>query len=102
MEIPNTRPGWTAAGYCLFRRRKPGAFRLRCQNGFFRSRQRYGRTGYRNGGHGLPRGTIMSILELWGLPKKDFYGWQVKNAEGFFIRLPGDWKPGKAFPAIPL
>ncbi len=28
-------------------------------------------------------GTIMSILEAYGIPEKSFYDWHVKNAEGY-------------------
>lgn len=77
-------------------------FRLRCRNGFLEAVKDMEEQDIETAAMVCHGGTIMSILELWGLPKKDFYGWQVKNAEGFFIRLPGDWKPGKAFPAVPL
>lgn len=32
-------------------------------------------------------GTIMSILEAFGSPKKEFYSWQVQNGQGFSARL---------------
>lgn len=32
-------------------------------------------------------GTIMSILEVYGIPKKDFYDFQVKNGEGYELVL---------------
>ena len=77
-------------------------FRLRCRNGFLEAVKDMKEKDIETAAMVCHGGTIMSILEPWGLPKKDFYGWQVKNAEGFFIRLPGDWKPGKAFPTAPL
>ena len=103
MEIPNTRPGWTAAGYCLFQEAKArSSFVSDAEMVFLEAVKDMEEQDIETAAMVCHGGTIMSILELWGLPKKDFYGWQVKNAEGFFIRLPGDWKPGKAFPAVPL
>ncbi len=32
-------------------------------------------------------GTIMAVLEAFGRPQRDFYGWQVKNGGGFFAEL---------------
>lgn len=32
-------------------------------------------------------GTIMSILEAYGFPHQDYYGWHVGNAEGYQIRF---------------
>lgn len=30
-------------------------------------------------------GTIMSILAKWGIPSRDYYGWQSGNGEGFVV-----------------
>ncbi len=35
-------------------------------------------------------GTIMAVLEKYGVPKKGFYDWQVKNAEGYLCQLQED------------
>lgn len=32
-------------------------------------------------------GTIMSIMEAYAYPHKEYYHWQVKNGDGFHIRL---------------
>lgn len=32
-------------------------------------------------------GTIMSIMEAFAVPKRAFYDWQVKNAQGFLVAL---------------
>lgn len=32
-------------------------------------------------------GTIMSILDAYGFPRAEYYAWQVKNAEGYKIRM---------------
>lgn len=31
-------------------------------------------------------GTIMSVMERYGVPKRDFYSWHVGNGEGFLVR----------------
>ncbi|MDO4616944.1 MAG: histidine phosphatase family protein [Lachnospiraceae bacterium] len=31
-------------------------------------------------------GTIMAILDRYGIPKADYFDWHVKNAEGYFLR----------------
>lgn len=35
-------------------------------------------------------GTIMAILEKYGVPKKGFYDWQLKNGEGYVCELAVD------------
>ncbi|MGB8451803.1 MAG: histidine phosphatase family protein [Anaerocolumna sp.] len=35
-------------------------------------------------------GTIMSILEKYGLPKKGFYDWQLSNGDGYMCELEED------------
>ena len=35
-------------------------------------------------------GTIMAILEKYGIPEKSFYDWQVKNGEGYLCELEKD------------
>lgn len=35
-------------------------------------------------------GTIMAILEKYGVPEKGFYDWQVKNGEGYLCELGKD------------
>ena len=31
-------------------------------------------------------GTIMSVMERYGVPERDYYGWHVANGEGFLVR----------------
>ena len=41
-------------------------------------------------------GTIMSILDSYGFPSAGYFDWQVKNAEGYKIRMKmEDWKRGR-------
>ncbi len=35
-------------------------------------------------------GTIMAILEKYGVPEKSFYDWQLKNGEGYLCELEND------------
>ncbi|WMJ89524.1 histidine phosphatase family protein [Anaerocolumna sp. MB42-C2] len=35
-------------------------------------------------------GTIMAILEKYGVPEKSFYDWQLKNGEGYLCELQKD------------
>ncbi|MCD8364246.1 MAG: histidine phosphatase family protein [Clostridiales bacterium] len=35
-------------------------------------------------------GTIMAILEKYGIPEGDFYRWQLKNGEGYHCRCDAD------------
>lgn len=37
-------------------------------------------------------GTIMSIMEQFARPAKDYFSWQVKNAQGFRGILEADWE----------
>ncbi|HAJ73764.1 MAG TPA: histidine phosphatase family protein [Lachnospiraceae bacterium] len=43
--------------------------------------------GYQNIAMVVHGGTIMSILSRYGIPKKGYYDWQVKNGEGYVIRF---------------
>lgn len=41
-------------------------------------------------------GTIMSILDEYSKPHKDYYSWRVKNGEGFFLLIDEElWKNNK-------
>jgi len=62
-------------------------FAMRCQRGFVRC------VGYCLKNHITTAaviahgGTIMSILDKYAVPHKDFYHWQLKNAEGYEIGI---------------
>ncbi len=43
-------------------------------------------------------GTIMSILESFARPKKDYYSWHVRNGEGYRAELDDEqWKESRCF-----
>ena len=43
-------------------------------------------------------GTIMTLMEAWGRPERDFYSWHVGNGEGYQIRLcPESWRQKRIF-----
>ena len=37
-------------------------------------------------------GTIMAVMFSFGLPVREFYGWQVKNCGGFLVKIKEDFK----------
>lgn len=40
-------------------------------------------------------GTIMSIMEMYGIPSAGYFEWQVKNGEGYKVRMQPDlWSLG--------
>lgn len=41
-------------------------------------------------------GTIMNIMEAWGVPERSFYDWHVKNGRGYYVELdPKLWYTGR-------
>ena len=43
-------------------------------------------------------GTIMTLMEAFGYPRRDFYSWHVGNGEGYRIRLcPESWRQKRIF-----
>lgn len=41
-------------------------------------------------------GTIMTLMETWGFPKKDFYSWHVKNGRCYYIEIDEKlWQSGR-------
>lgn len=58
----------------------PYDFRKRCTEIFLKAVRRYSNKNLTFVVHG---GTIMSVMEKFALPKRDYYGWQVKNGHGF-------------------
>lgn len=59
------------------------AFRLRCREGFLYTLKRIRKAGFKRVAFVVHGGTIMSILEAYGVPKEEFYHWQAKNGQGF-------------------
>ena len=45
------------------------------------------KAGYRSIALAVHGGTIMSIMERWGIPPGEYYRWQVKNGEGFMLQV---------------
>ena len=68
----------------------PEVFRARCQEAFLREVESFKKNSSNEGKkiamivHG---GTIMSILDKFSEPNKDYFSWQVKNGNGFTGRL---------------
>ncbi len=58
----------------------PYDFRKRCTETFLKAVRIYSDKNLTFVVHG---GTIMSVMEKFAVPKRDYYGWQVKNGHGF-------------------
>lgn len=70
-------------------------FKKRCLKAFDEMVRICCRRNYGNVGMVVHGGTIMSILEAYGFPRAGYFDWQVKNAEGYKIRVKTDgWKYG--------
>lgn len=59
------------------------AFQMRCRDGFREVLDTIKRKEYERAALVIHGGTIMSILEAYGVPRRDFYFWQVKNGMGY-------------------
>ena len=71
-------------------------FQERCVRGFDRVAEECIREGFDEIALVVHGGTIMAILERYGLPKAGYYDWQVRNGEGFRIRFsPENFAEGK-------
>lgn len=68
----------------------PLEFRKRCQRGFEQAVESCFHEKIRIAALVVHGGTIMSILEKYGVPRKDFYDWHVKNGEGYRMELADD------------
>ena len=58
-------------------------FQNRCRQGFLEVLEAVRQKGFQRVALVVHGGTIMSILEAYGEPKRAFYDWQVKNGMGF-------------------
>ncbi len=66
---------------------EPEGFKKRCQEAFGRIIKACENKEITLIVHG---GTIMAILEKYGMPEKAFYDWQLKNGEGYLCELVAD------------
>lgn len=64
------------------------AFRARCCQAFAGILKKLFQSGEKAAAMVVHGGTIMSILEKYAWPEKDFYGWHVKNGGGYRIEVP--------------
>ncbi len=72
----------------------PVEFRARCCRGFERGLAQCFREETGSAAFVVHGGTIMSILERYGVPRKDFYQWHVKNGQGYELEVEASlWTP---------
>lgn len=65
----------------------PQDFKERCTSEFVRAvREIGGNTAVSLVVHG---GTIMAVMEKFGVPQRDYYGWQTENGHGFVTEYVG-------------
>lgn len=73
------------------------SFRSRCREGFLRLVQDMEDNEIFCAAAVCHGGTIMSILEKWGRPRKGFYDWHVENGSGYWVTVPKRWDGVQAF-----
>lgn len=67
---------------------EPGAgFRERCRIAFLDCLENAKERKARRAAFVVHGGTIMAVMEAFGRPRRDFYGWQIKNGEGILTEL---------------
>lgn len=72
------------------------SFRARCCRGFERAVAECFRENIESAAFVVHGGTIMSIMERYAVPQRDFYDWHVKNAEGYLLEVePSLWTPSR-------
>lgn len=70
----------------------PMKFRQRCCLGFEKAMEECFRSKIKSAAFVVHGGTIMSILERYGVPEKGFYDWHAANGEGYRAQiLPALW-----------
>lgn len=62
---------------------EPEAFKERCKEAFEKCMERAHDRKWEKVAFVVHGGTIMAILETYGLPKQDYFDYQVKNGNGF-------------------
>ena len=74
----------------------PQQFKDRCIAGFDKMVDTCIRRHFRNVAMVVHGGTIMSILEQYGVPQKSYYDWRVENGCGYHLYLSEqNWKMGR-------
>lgn len=74
----------------------PQQFKDRCIAGFDKMVDTCIRRHYRNVAMVVHGGTIMSILEQYGVPQRSYYDWRVENGCGYHLYLSEqNWKMGR-------
>ena len=73
------------------------SFRSRCREGFLRLVRDMEDNEIFCAAAVCHGGTIMSILEKWGRPRKGFYDWHVENGSGYWVTVPKRWDGVQAF-----
>lgn len=61
----------------------PDVFRERCQRAYAQCMEEVQRQNWEKVAFVVHGGTIMAILEAYGLPKQQYFDYQVRNGEGF-------------------
>lgn len=67
-------------------------FKKRCQNAFLEQVEKCQKNRIPSVAFIIHGGTIMSILEKYAVPKKEYYDYQSKNAEGYIFEWNGKEK----------
>ena len=62
---------------------QPEVFKARCRQAFEACMEKAHNQKWEKAAFVVHGGTIMAILEAYGLPKQDYFDYQVKNGEGF-------------------
>ena len=65
-------------------------FRNRCRNAFLSSLQAEEKRGAPEVLFFVHGGTIMSILEAYGVPSRSYYDWHIRNGEGWHFQVQTD------------
>lgn len=63
------------------------AFKERCKTGFCQCVDRLVKEGTKKAAMVVHGGTIMAVMEAYGIPKKDFYDRQVENGGGYLVSI---------------
>lgn len=66
---------------------EPEHFKARCRRAFENCMKKANKEQWEKVAFVVHGGTIMAIMEAYGLPKQGYFDYQVKNSEGFFGRV---------------
>lgn len=76
----------------------PECFRRRCCQAFEQAVQWLFEHQYASANLVVHGGTIMSIMERYARPRREYYDWHVKNGEGYMVILnEKEWNENKCF-----